>query len=164
MRYYLHKQKLILYSFWQNQFFKTWVNISFNFWARKSYYIPNYCKLYEDFAELDHFALATLDPELRPRKPVHFSMLQTLPALAFQGVSLTTRLSDTSTVSLPSTTFSPHPRCPTASTWRCTTWQPKLRVTFSTSQLPGTLGVPNSSSIHTWQYRPHLIRQARSRY
>ena len=78
MRYYLHKQKSILYSFWQNQFFNTWVNISFNFRARKSYYIPNYCKLYEESAELDHFALATLDPELQPRKPVHFFMSQTL--------------------------------------------------------------------------------------
>ena len=78
MRYYLHKQKSILYSFWQNQFFNTWVNISFNFRVRKSYYIPNYCKLYEESAELDHFALATLDPELQPRKAVHFFMLQTL--------------------------------------------------------------------------------------
>ena len=58
--------------------FYTWVNISFDFRARKSYYIPNYCKLYEESAELDHFALATVDSELQPRKPVHFSMSQTL--------------------------------------------------------------------------------------
>ena len=81
MRYYLHKQKLINILILPKSFFYTWVNISFNFRARKNYYIPDYCKLYEESAEFYHFALATLDPELQPRKPVHFSMWQTLICL-----------------------------------------------------------------------------------
>ena len=68
MRYYLHKQKLINILILA----KPWVDISFNFRARKSYYIPNYCKLYEESKELYRFALAALERELELRKRVHF--------------------------------------------------------------------------------------------
>ena len=46
--------------------------------CRKSYYIPNYRKCYEDSAELNRFALSTIERELQPWKPVHFFMWQTL--------------------------------------------------------------------------------------
>ena len=36
------------------------------------YYIPNKCKYYKDSTEIDGFALAAIEHELRPRKPVHF--------------------------------------------------------------------------------------------
>ena len=72
MRYYLHKQKSINILILPKSFFYTWVNISFNFRARKSYYIPNYCKLYEESTELYRFALAALERELELRKRVHF--------------------------------------------------------------------------------------------
>ena len=78
MRYYLQKQKSINILILPKSFFYPWVNISFNFRAKKSYYIPNQRKLYEESAELGRLALAALDQELQPRKPVHFFMLQTL--------------------------------------------------------------------------------------
>ena len=50
--------------------------------------MPNWRKFHEDSAELDHFALDALELKLKPRKPVHFSMLQTLSNLIiFYSVS-----------------------------------------------------------------------------
>ena len=40
--------------------------------------MPNWLKFHEDSVELDHIALAALELELKPRKPVHLSMQQTL--------------------------------------------------------------------------------------
>ena len=49
-------------------------HISLNFQHTQSYYIPKFCKCYKDSAGLDRFALAALERELWPRRPVHFFM------------------------------------------------------------------------------------------
>ena len=64
-----------------NFFFHVLVNIWLNFQTTNTYYMLNWQKFHEDSAELDHFALATKEPKLQPRKPVHFFMLQTLSSI-----------------------------------------------------------------------------------
>ena len=53
-------------------------HISLNFQHTQSYYIPKFCKCYKDSAGLDRFALAALERELWPRRPVHFFMPHSL--------------------------------------------------------------------------------------
>ena len=53
-------------------------HISFNFQHTQSYYITKFCKCYKNSAGLDRFALATLERELWPRRPVHSFMPHSL--------------------------------------------------------------------------------------
>ena len=53
-------------------------HISLNFQHTQSYYIPKFCKCYKDSAGLARFALAALERELWPRKPVHFFLVHPL--------------------------------------------------------------------------------------
>ena len=63
-------------------------HISFNFQHTQSYFIPKFCKSYKDSAGLDRFALAALERELWPRRPVHFFMRHSLVTI-FKKKTLT---------------------------------------------------------------------------
>ena len=81
MRYYLHKQKSINILILAKSIFFTLGSISPSILALKkaTIYQINANYMYEESAELGRLPLAALDQELQPRKPVHFSMSQTLP-------------------------------------------------------------------------------------
>ena len=69
--------------FFQLSFFYVLYRISLNFQHTQSYYMPKFCNCYKDSAGLDRFALAALERELWPRRPVHFFISHPLISLMF---------------------------------------------------------------------------------
>ena len=74
----------------KSSLFNVLYHISFNFQHTQSYYTPKFCKCYKDSAGLDRFALAALERELWPRRPVHFFMPHSLPGTATSTASAAT--------------------------------------------------------------------------